>query len=247
MKDKATVPQLISEYLAAIEEALKFGYFVRAKELQKQQIESLIRLKDRIKGFKYGAIQTGNQRSANTLFHLQCVLNAHIAFLEMWVRLKEDEPYAAWDKLIDAQEYISIAMRADSRGIGLEEFLDRLRTVEVVVFPGYRIYNSWGAVIRGGKCTICHKSFDECDHAEGLVYWGRLCVRVHPEILSLDHTAMVEEPYDKRCVVTEFTTEDGYYRDYMTWRKTKKDDEPKEGTIGKFVSRIFSNELLEVD
>lgn len=247
MEDKATIPQLIDEYLAAVEKASKFEYFVRAKELQQEQIERLVHLKNRIKSFKYGAIQAGQEQAANALFHLQCGLNAKIAFLEMWVLLKEDNAYEAWDKLIDAQEYITIAIRADDRGVGLEEFLDRLRTVETLVFPGYNLYNSWGAVIRGGKCTVCHKSFDECDHVEGLVYWGKLCLRVHPEIVSLDHVAMVEKPHDRRCVVTEITMEDGYYRDYMTWRKTKKDDEPEEGTIGKVVSRVFSNKLLEVD
>ena len=247
MEDKATIPQLIDEYLAAVEKASKFEYFVRAKELQQGQIEMLVQLKARIKSFKYGAIQAGQERAANILFHLQCGLNAKVAFLEMWVLLKDDKPYEAWDKLIDAQEYITIAMRADDRGLGLEEFLNHLRTVESVVFPGYKLYNSYGAVIRGGKCTICHQPFDECDHLEGLVYWGILCVRVHPEIVSLDHVAMVEEPCDRRCVVTEITTDDGYYQDYMTWRKTKKYDGPKEGTIGAVGGRVFNNRLLEID
>jgi len=80
-----------------------------------------------------------------------------------------------------------------------------------------------------------------------MVYWGRLCVRIHPEIVKLDHISLVEEPRDKRCVITEFTDDNGYYKDYMTWRKMKKTEEREEGTIGNVVSRIFSNDLLEVD
>ena len=58
---------------------------------------------------------------------------------------------------------------------------------------------------------------------------------------------MVEEPSDRRCVVTEFSTEDGWYRDYMTWRKTKKAEDIEEGTLGTVVSRVFNNSLLEID
>ena len=210
-------------------------------------MDTLAGLKSRIKGFKYGAIKAGDEKAANTLFHLQCGLNAQISFLTMWILLKKGDYYDAWDKLIDAEEHISMAMRAAEGGFGLEEFLDKLRQVEEIIFPGYRVYNSWGAIIRGGQCTICGKPFSQCDHIEGRVYWGRLCVRVSPEIVKLDHVSMVEEPRDRGCVVTEFSTEDGWYRDYMTWRKTKKAEDIEEGTLGTVVSRIFNNSLLEVD
>jgi hypothetical protein len=244
---KATIPQLAEEYSAAVAEAAKFGYLVRASELQQEQIEKLLKLKSRIKGFKYGAIEADNEDAANTLFHLQCGLNAQISFLSMWILLKKSDYFAAWDALIDAEEYVSIAIRAADGGVGLDDFLTRLRNAEDVVFPGYGIYSSWGAVIRGGQCTICSKPFSECEHIEGKVYLGRLCVRVMPEIVKLDHVAAVKEPRDRRCVITELTTDDGWYRDYMTWQKTKKAENRKEGTLGSFVSRIFNARLLEID
>jgi hypothetical protein len=245
--DKATIEQLAQEYTEVVAEAAKFGYFVRDADLQQEQIDTLLNFKMRIKGFKYGAIKAGEERAANTLFHLQCGLNAQISFLTMWILLKKSDYYAAWDTLIDAEEYVSMAMRAADGGVGLEEFVSQLRRVEEAIFPGYRVYNSWGAVLRGGQCTICGKPFNQCDHIEGMVYWGRLCVRVKPEIVELNHVAVVDEPRDRRCVVTEFTTDDGWYRDYMTWRKTKKAEEKKEGTLGTFVGRIFNSRLLEID
>lgn len=244
---KATIPQLGEEYTATAAEAAKFGYLVRASELQQEQIDKLVKLKSRIKGFKYGAIKAGNEDATNTLFHLQCGLNAQISFLTMWILLKKGEYYDAWDALIDAEEYISIAIRAADGGVGLDDFMDRLRSVEQVVFPGYGIYSSCGAIILGGRCTICGKPFSECDHIEGVVYWGQLCIRVKWEIVKLDHVAVVEEPRDRRCVVTELTTDDGWYRDYMTWQKTKKAEDKKEGTLGSFVSRVFNARLLEID
>jgi hypothetical protein len=229
-------------------QARRFAYLVRDASLQQEQVETLVALKNRIRGFKYGAMDAGDEEAANALFHLQCGLNAQIAFLKMWLSLKKSEYYEAWDFLIDAEEYISIAMRAKDGGAGLDEFLEDLRRVERVVFPGYNVYNSWGAVIRAGQCTICARPFSECDHVEGLVYGGRLCVRIRPEIVRVEHIALVEEPRDRRCVVTEFTsTEDGYYRDYMTLRKTRKAEGMEEGTRGILVSKIFSNVLLEID
>jgi len=245
--EEVTIPQIAEEYTTVVAEAGKFGYLVRDTDLQQEQVDILLRLKNRIKAFKYGAIKAGDEEAANTLFHLQCGLNAQISFLTMWILLKKSDYYAAWDTLIDAEEYISMAMRAANGGFGLEEFLDRLRRVEDVVFPGYRIYSSCGAIIRGGQCTICGKPFNGCDHIEGVVYWGRLCVRVKWEVVELNHVAVVEEPRDRRCVIMELTTDDGWYRDYMTWRKTKEAGEPKEGTLGTFVSRVFNAMLLEID
>lgn len=245
--EKATIPQLAEEYTTAVREAEKFGYLVRDAALQQEQVDILIRLKNRIKAFKYGAIKAGDERSANILFHLQCGLNAQISFLTMWILLKKEDYYAAWDTLIDAEEYISMAMRAADGGFGLEEFMNRLRRVEDAVFPGYRVYSSWGATIKGGKCSICKKPFSDCNHIEGFVYWGQLCVRVKWETVEVNHIAMVEEPRDRRCIITELTTDDGWSRDYMTWRKIKEVGEPKEGTLGSIVSRFFNTKLLEID
>lgn len=245
--ETATFPQLVNEYTAASSESARLGFLVRDTELQLHQIDSLTTLKDRIRGFKRGAVRAGNEQGANALFHLQCCLNAQISFLQMWVHLKKGDYYPAWDNLMDAEEYVSIALRAADIGVSLEDFLEHLKRTEQVVFPGYNVYNSSGMIIRGGKCSVCDKLFTECDHVEGLVYWGRLCARIHPDIVRVDHVAIVDEPRDRRCVITELTTDDGYYRDYMTWRKTRKAEEREEGTVGAFTGTVFHNDLAEID
>lgn len=244
--ETATLQQLSEEFIKAVNESARVAFFVRDTELQAQQTDVLLTLKNRIKAFKYGAIDAGDEAGANKLFQFQCRLNAGISFLHMWSNLKKGEFYAAWDDLIDSQEYVSIAMRAADDDIGLDEFMYHLKKVEDVVFPGYAIYNSMSAFIRGGTCSVCLKPFGNCRHVEGLVYWGRLCVRVHPELVEVDHVGLVEEPRDRRCVITEVETEDGYYRDYMTWRKAKKVQEHKDG-VARFTGRLFSNKLLEID
>ena len=71
-------------------------------------------------------------------------------------------------------------------------------------------------------------------------------MRIHPQIVAINHSALVEEPRDRRCIITEVETEDGYYRDYMTWRKTKK-AEKHTNAVARFKGRLFSNKLLEID
>ena len=244
--EAATLVQLSNEFVKAINESAKVAFFVRDAKLQAEQIEILLALKKRIKAFKYGAIDAGDEDGANKLFQFQCRLNAGASFLRMWTDLKKDKPYAAWDDLIDAEEYVSIAMRAADDNINLTEFMDRLRNTETVLFPGYMRYHSINAFIRGGECSVCGKPFGKCQHVEGLVYWGRLCMRIHPEIVAVDHVALVQEPRDRRCIITEVETEDGYYRDYMTWCVTGK-AEKHSNAIARFKGRLFSNKLLEID
>lgn len=247
--DTATVPQLIDEFTATIKTAYKFEFLVRDSDLQQEQVETLTILKNRIKGFKYGAINAGSEIDANILFHLQCVLNAHISILTMWILLKKNDHYSAWDKLIDTSEYISIAMKAGDGGIGLDEFMSKLQNVEDVIFPGYKLYQSIGALITGEECSICGKQFYECDHLEGKVYWGRFCARINAKTIKGNHVAFVENPRDRRCIITEISTKDGWYKDYMTSRKTRKIEDSKKTDDDTLLcdARIFCNSFLEID
>jgi len=226
-----------------MKEAERFVFLVRDTEVQVEQMETLRRLKDRIRGFKYGARKAQDEGAANVLFHLQCGLNAMSSFLAMWVELKKPDYYSAWSRLIDSEEYISVAMRASDAGAALEAFLRRLKETERVIFPGFRVYNSAGLLIRG-NCSVCGKPFSGCQHLEGRVYWGRLCRRVNVDLVSVDHVAIVDEPRDRRCVMTEIT-DDGFYRDFMTWKKLRKLEEGAPNN--KVTGIVFSFEQIETD
>jgi hypothetical protein len=69
--------------------------------------------------------------------------------------------------LIDAHEYVSIAKIAFDDGFDLESLSKHLTNLELGIFPKFSVYHSWGAVIKGGKCTICGQPFSSCDHVEG--------------------------------------------------------------------------------
>jgi hypothetical protein len=200
---------------------------------------------DRVKGFKYGAVAAGHEGTANKLFQLQCRLNAQRLFLRMWLALKRNEPFQAWNELVEAQEYVAMALRAAVDDIQLEEFVEHLQRAEAVIFPGFAYYQSWSVLMRGGTCTVCGRPFADCDHIEGRVYLGRMCVRVNPELISCDHIALVKDPRDRRCVITEIEA-DGRVRDYMTWRVVREVAQPAEG-VATYTACLFSNRLPEVD
>lgn len=247
LPERATLEQLAEEYTIAIRGAQRLGFLVRDTELQAQAVNALTDLKVKFRGFKTGARGAGNEKASNLIFHMQCGLNAMISFLAMWIELKEGSHQRAWNRLIDAQEYVSIALRASDDGEGVQEFLEHLCGVEKVVFPGFSVYNSVGQVIRGGTCTICEQSFNICEHIEGKVYWGTLCVRARPEIVKVDHVAIVDKPRDRRCIITEITEEDGYYHDYITGKRTRKAEDKEEGVAGSFTGVILHNSSIEID
>lgn len=249
MTDQASIPDLMDEYISTVNDSLKYAYLVRAAELQQERVKVLIKLKNRIKGFKNGAVKAQDERAANALFHLQSGLNAYASELRMFIALKNEDLYDAWDLLIDAQEYVSYALRAGEIDVGIDNLKERLTLEENLIFPGYPRYNSYEAVIKGGICTICNSPFIECDHMEELVYWGKLCLRVHPDLVSFDSIALVEDPKDRRCIITELTNEEGDYIDYMTWRLTGEevDEGLEENVLMRLKCRVFQNKLLEID
>jgi hypothetical protein len=138
----------------------------------------------------------------------------------MWIDLKRNKHHNAWSFLIDSQEYLSYAIRSSDNFWGLNELSDQIKNIETVIFPGFPYYNSIGAIIKGGICSICQNSFGQCEHIEGIIYWGSLCKRIKYKIVSVDHSAIVTEPKDRRCIINKISTDDGYYRDYITWEKT---------------------------
>lgn len=245
--DRATLTELLNGYNAAASEAQRLGFLVRDTELQNKKVDELIVLKNRFRGFKAGARRVGDENAANVIFHMQCGLNAMISFLRMWIDLKKSDHESAWVKLVDAQEYVSMALRASNDGVGLDDFIVRLKRAEEIIFPAFPVYHSVGQIIRGGTCTICDKSFNSCEHIEGQVYWGTLCVRARPEIVEVDHVAYVDEPRDRRCIITEITEKDGYYYDYMTGKKKRKAEEEEEGTATRITGIIFHNPSIEID
>lgn len=238
-----TVTDVINEYNSILDESKKLNYFVRATELQSKQAEILEKFKNRIKSYKYQAIEHNDETHANLFFHFQCVLNSYISILKMWVALKDHEFESAWALLIDSQEYVYVALRASENHFGIDTYLDHLTKIENTIFPGWNVYNSVGAIETAGRCSICGEEYGKCDHLEDFIYMGRLCRRIERRQVEFNHTAMVEHPRDRRCIIKAISTDDGYMRDYLTWRISDKKVEIPEGSIAVMegIVHCFSN------
>jgi hypothetical protein len=244
-----TFKEVIEKYNALLLEATNYVFFVRDIKLQKEQIVKLKIFKANIKNFKDQSIEHKDEKKANTLFHFQCVLNSYISVLEMWIFLKQNKNFDAWIKLIDAQEYLSIALRIDNIGkaFGIEGFGEHLEHIEKAAFPRFSVFNSPAFIIKGGICSVCGQNLSKCEHVENKIYWGKVCKRINFEIVDADHFAIVKNPKDRRCITTEITTDDNYnyYQDCFTWLKTEPVENP-DSHVHRFKGMFFSTNLLDI-
>jgi len=225
---KISFEEVQEEFCEFIDSCGKFSFYTRSTGIQRQKIAACDKYLGVIKQYKQQAAERENEHVANQFFHMQCMINALRSSLLMWVQLKENDFEGSWTHLIDAQEYTSIALRINDYD-GVRNLEARLNSAEESLFPGWKIYNSPGFVETVGKCSICHDSFLVCDHVENEIHMGRLCQRIDREIVRVDHFALVENPRDRRCIITKTSDDDGNEIDYFTWEKTGKKLDNDEG------------------
>lgn len=206
MKDQnarpMTLGELQKECFEFIDICADLNVFVRSVDLQRRKISEIEVQVDRVKRYKRGAIESGHEIAANELFHLQCVLRSIQSSLLVWAEIKSGNACEAWRHLVDAQEYKDVALLTrDYEGLrNLESRLDRMREV---LFPHFNLYNSPGWVETLGNCSICGAPFSTCEHIENCVYMGRLCQRIDRKVVEYLHSALVESPRDRRCIITK--------------------------------------------
>lgn len=226
MTDKTiSFDEIRNDYFDFIDSCGKFNFFTRSKRIQTEKVAECEHYLQVIKSYKKQVIDKGIEALANELFHMQCMVNASRSSLFMWIALKEEKFNDAWSALVDAQEYISIALKIKDYE-GVRNLEKRLQAAEESIFPGWSLYNSLGFVETIGNCSICSELFSLCDHVENQIYMGQLCQRIDRKIFRADHFAFVQNPRDRRCIITKISEDDGQEVDYFTWEKTgeKKDN-----------------------
>ena len=243
---KITIKDLLKDFAKKLEEASQLDYFVRDKELQVKKIEELKFYLDNIHKYKKNVQLQNEEILANNFFAYQCLFNVFISSLSMWVQLKENETYKSWDSLIDAQEYIIYAQKVFPDDQTLNTLKDKYLNIEKTIFPGFPLYSSLGLLIRGGDCSICGKPIESCSHIENELYCGSICKRVNIKELELDHSAIVQNPKDKRCVIRSFEFEPGMMFDYMSLKFLEYKAMPEEGTLGRVEMVLFNNNELDI-
>ncbi|ENV44003.1 hypothetical protein [Acinetobacter schindleri] len=156
-----------------------------------------------IKNMKYQAIEKRHTYEADQLFHMQCFLNSLLSSLKIWILLEENDYKKAWDSLVDAQEYLIIAKKINTYE-GIDNLAKHLEAIENSIFPQRKVYLSSAFTSSIGNCSICNRSFFECEHIENNVYCGQLCFRINIENIKANHVALVENPNDRRCIFTSY-------------------------------------------
>jgi hypothetical protein len=229
MVDKSfTFQEIHSKFCDFIDECSTVIHYSVSKDIQERKISDIEKEIQIIKQYKYQAISQKHEEPANQFFHMQCVLNTLRSILLMWIEVKNTNYSKAWSYLIDAQEYIHVAsIIVDYPGISfLENFLLH---VEDVIFPSRSMYMSLGHTETIGDCSICNLKFSFCDHIENQIYMGQLCRRVNRKIVEANHIALVKNPRDRRCIITQTSNEEGNMIDYFTGEVCGKETETTKG------------------
>lgn len=242
-KTRISFEKVQEDFCRFVDSLAKFNFYTRSVDIQNKKVaesEEYIRF---LKELKKEAVKKNNEHVANHIFHMQCMVNALRSSLLMWISIKESEFEDAWSHLVDAQEYTVIAKRLNDYE-GIRNLEAHLKSEEEAIFPGWKLYNSPGFVETIGKCSICYELFSVCDHIENEIYMGSLCQRIDRKIIRTDHSALVENPRDRRCIITKISDDDGNKLDYFTWKETGEKFEDKdnffvEGCILRFSTLDF--------
>ena len=219
-----------------ISDAEVFLYATRCSSLQRKALASLCDLRSEIHDLKEDAILDKDEDCANMFLGFECVVGVLEAELEMWLCLKEEEPDKAWECLIRAQRLCVVAARAHDGFSHLPQKHQRLLELEQLVFPP-QVFMSSGLIIGRPDCSICGQKYEDCTHLRGMPYMGQFCRLVIREP-ELNHVAIVEQPADKSCRVTEFDVEGGT-RNRMTWRISPKCTDSAEQSEGQVRGRAI--------
>lgn len=145
-----------------------------------------------------------NATAPDEWFDDMYVLRRYIEFFEhygqVWRLVAEEKFSASWRKLQDALDALRLVRRFSQ--IDTSALEDQLVELEKA-YP-YNIFFSIGAIVERFECSICGHDIDsfQCIHRKGHLYRGRMAVGVAHNIVEFDHLAMVDQPEDRRCVVS---------------------------------------------
>lgn len=216
-----------TQFCEKIDKLQVYNNFTVSLSLKRLAIADCIHFIKFIKLLKYQAINRGNSYEADHLFHMQCFLNSLLSSLSIWILLHDKQFKKAWDSLIDAQEYLSVAKKIHEYE-GLKNFEKHLDCIEKSIFPKRKIYLSSAFTSTIGNCSICGNEFSDCIHIENNIYCGQLCYRVNIKNIEGNHVALAENPKDRRSIITSYGQEN-LIIDSFTLEKIDEKDEIQEG------------------
>ncbi len=177
----------------------------------KARIEQLNQSVSELRGYKQQAIQNDVELHANLFLYMQLTAQTIRSIFITFHEVKAEKNLEAWMSLIDAYEYSDVASRTlltidknpEESVLGAHAKLKSIITaIEHGIFPEHNVYNSPGLIETIGDCSVCRAAFLDCDHVEGRIYSGVYCMRVNRTPLDLEHSSIVKNPRDRRCIIT---------------------------------------------
>jgi len=215
-----TPEDIVNSLFGMFGDSQRLGYITRDIQFFPPALKDLKLLKKELLKTKTECIKEENENDANLMLSCECLVDAIICQLDMWVQLKKEDPNAAWISLVTAQNHIlSSISAADIPDIDQVMYYKKLELVEKTVFPP-QAYMSTGMEIEGTKCSLCNDDYAKCDHISGQPYMGQFCCQVVHKIKKFNEVSIVDHPFDKTCRVTS-TKEGGQSIDIMSGRTLK--------------------------
>ncbi|ENV37743.1 hypothetical protein F959_01263 [Acinetobacter venetianus RAG-1 = CIP 110063] len=234
--------EIHSKFCEKIDTLQSYNNYTCSIELKRIAIKNCLEFIKLIKKEKYSAIKNKKTYIADQLFHMQCVLNSLLSSLKIWLYIEKKQFKNGWDSLIDAYEYLFIAKKINEYK-GLSNLEMHLNSIEKSIFPKRKIYLSAAFTSSIGSCSICNKSFYECNHIENNIYCGKLCYRKNISNIKGNHIALVENPRDRRCLITNYGHKNSII-DSFTLEEIEQKNENQEGL---FHAHILSFSKLDWD
>lgn len=212
------VEDIIKKSIETLQDCERFCFITRGEDFQRESIKKLTDLKIEVSNLKDKVVNIEDEISANTLLSLECILDAIISELNMWLAFKENNPSGAWDFLINAQASARRSLQASTTiSLNYEWYIEKLTLLENFLFPP-QTFMSPGIVIESSRCSICNKDYGECEHLVGKAYMGKFCYRIVDKIKEMKEFSIVKEPANKHARITSFTDK-GITRDIMSWKE----------------------------
>lgn len=150
----------------------------------------------------------GPDEVLNDFFVIHCYVDFFSHYGQVWRLIAEEKFSESWSKLQDALDALRLVRRFSRIDMSaLEEQLIELEKT----YP-YNVFFSIGAVVEKFECSICGQDIDsfQCAHRKGQLYRGRMATGIARNMVSFNHVAIVDEPKDRRCVVTYEDTGDQF-------------------------------------
>ncbi len=213
---KAEIETFVSSMNAELREGQRLTYLPRDRAIQLAAVKSLEVLKSEASLLKKKAIDLQDENAANAMLSYENVIQTLVSELKMWVALKDDDAYAAWNHLIDAQYSAMHAARAHQCGEHMARYAKRLEGIEHLVFPP-QMFTSAGLVIEDAECSICGYFYGDCEHIKSRPYMGVFCQRIITK-MRFTEISVVDDPADKRCITLSHSRDGKTFVDAMTLR-----------------------------